>query len=155
MARPISTSYSDEQREAIISHVLAELSGGRSIARILREDDGMPAQSQFWRWHFESVELQEKVARARENGVECLMDEALDIADTPQIGEVITEDDDKRTVRTEDMLGHRKLRIEVRHKYAQMIAPRKYGPKLDLTSGGDKLGLTAELEAARRRAAQA
>jgi len=36
--------------------------------------------------------------------------------------------------RREDMLGHRKLQVETRIKYAQMIAPRKYGPKLDLTT---------------------
>lgn len=133
-------TYSDEQRAEIISHVLAELSGGRAVSRILREDEAMPDQATFWRWHFEDADLREKVARARENGVESVMDEALSIADVQEMGEVITEEPimvegrplegvTARKVKTEDMLGHRKLRVETRFKYAQMIAPRKYGPR--------------------------
>jgi hypothetical protein len=57
-------------------------------------------------------------------------------------------------IRKEDMLGHRKLVVETYIKAAQMLKPKTYGPKLDLTSGGEKLGLSAELEAARRRAGQ-
>jgi hypothetical protein len=34
-----------------------------------------------------------------------------------------------------------------------MLKPKTYGPKLDLTSGGEKLALSSELEAARRRIA--
>jgi hypothetical protein len=35
-----------------------------------------------------------------------------------------------------------------------MLKPKTYGPKLDLTSGGEKIGLSAELEAARKRSAE-
>jgi hypothetical protein len=57
-------------------------------------------------------------------------------------------------VRKEDMLGHRKLLIDTIIKQAQMLKPKTYGPKLDLTSGGEKIGLSAELEAARKRSAE-
>jgi len=149
-----SATYTDEQRGIIVAHVLTELAGGRAVSRILREDGGMPAAATFWNWYYADETLMEKVARARENGVEAIMDETLAIADEQEIGETVTEDGDKTTIKREDMLGHRKLRIDTRHKYAQMIAPRKYGPKLDLTSGGEKIGLTAEIEGARRRAAE-
>jgi hypothetical protein len=133
-------TYSEDEREAIVAHVLAELSGGRAVSRILRDDEGMPDQATFWRWHFADEDLRGKVARARENGVESVMDEALAIADTQEMGEIVTEEPimvdgrpldgvTARKVKTEDMLGHRKLRVETRFKYAQMIAPRKYGPR--------------------------
>jgi hypothetical protein len=156
MAAPITTTYTEEQREAIIAHVLAEVSGGRAVSRILREDDGMPASSQFWRWHFESEDLQEKVARARLNGVEAIMDETLDIADDGTNDWIEKKRDDGSTydALNAEHVQRSKLRVDTRHKYAQMIAPRKYGAKLDLTSGGEKISLTAEIEAARRRAAE-
>jgi hypothetical protein len=137
MIEAMPASYSPEARETIITHVLAELSGGRAVSRILREDDGMPDQATFWRWHFEDEELRGKVAHARENGVESVMDEALAIADTQEMGVIVTDDGEKTTTRKEDMLGHRKLRVETRFKYAQMIAPRKYGPRTLLGSDPD------------------
>jgi hypothetical protein len=144
-------TYTEEDRERIVKHILAELSGGRAVSRILREDAGMPAASLFWQWHFTDETLQEKVARARENGVEAIMDETLEIADNTS-NDTIRNEAGVDQANTE-WITRSRLRVDTRHKYAQMIAPRKYGPKLDLTSGGEKLGLTAELEAARRRVA--
>lgn len=137
MARPKSTSYSDKDRERIIEHVLAEVSGGRAVSRILAEDDGMPAASQFWKWHFESTELQEKVARARENGVEAIMDETLSIADHTAQDTVRDAEGNERP--NTEWISRSRLRVDARHKYAQMIAPRKYGAKIDVTSGGEKI----------------
>lgn len=141
MGAPLSTTYSEEDRQRIISHVLAELSGGRAVSRILREDEGMPNKSTFWKWHFDDPDLQEKVARARENGVESVMDETIEIADdaTNDWRKRNHGDDDDEDVLNHEHVSRSKLRIETRHKYAQMIAPRKYGQKLDLTSGGEKI----------------
>lgn len=156
---PHPDTYSDEDRDRIIAHVVSELASGRSVARILREDDGMPASSQFWRWHWESEDIQAKVARARLHGADAVVDDAIAIADTTEEGETVTEEvggkDGPRTRRQRgDMIAHRRLRVETRLKYAAMIHPRKYGDKLDLTSDGKAISLSAELDAARRRAAE-
>jgi hypothetical protein len=176
MARPISTSYSDEEREKIIGHVLTEVSTGRTVSEIIEQDDGMPDQATFWRWHFEDWnELRGKLADARENGVEARMEEAVKVARTPMMGEVVTierDPDHQRDVeegaevtkkdgspyegmtvkiRKEDMLGHRRLLVDTLLKSAQMLKPKTYGPKLDLTSAGEKIGLSTEIEAARKR----
>lgn len=156
-------SYSQNERDRICNHVIAELSGGRSVHRILKEDDDMPPANVFWHWHYSDDELAAKISRAREHGVEAVIDQAMAIADTQEEGDVITEETSeggkegsRRMTRRQrsDMLAHRKLRVETRLKYAQMIAPRKYGPKLDLTSDGKAISLAAELDAARRRAAE-
>lgn len=146
--KPGPPGYSDEQIAAIIDHVVAELACGRSVKRILEEDDEMPASSQFWKWHFESEDIQEKVARAREHGVEAIMDETIQIADN--VANDTIKDDSGERPNTE-WITRSRLRVDTRHKYAQMIAPRKYGPKLDLTSGGEKIGLSEEMLAAERR----
>lgn len=134
--------WSPEAKADAIERIVASVASGMSVTRTLQMLEGMPTPGLFWgTWHFESEDVQAKVARAREAGVEVILEEARDIADHPQEGEEIVEmasdEDDEGTVikRTKkDMLGHRKLQIETRIKYAQMIAPRKYGPKLDLTT---------------------
>ena len=139
------------EREPVLAHIYGEVAAGRALDRVLSEDEGMPGSSTFWRWHMADEQIRDNLARARENGVERLMGECVDIADTQEVGEIRTvKADGAIEVKTEDMLGHRKLRIETRMKYAQMIAPRKYGAKLDVTSGGEAINLADAI--AQRRA---
>jgi len=149
--KPGPPGYSEKEKDAIIAHVLTEVACGRAVRRIIAEDEGMPAQSQFWKWHFESETVQEQLARARQSGIEARMDEAAAIAEQPMLGEIVTIEGEKRTVRTEDMLGHRKLLVETIHKQAQMLKPKTYGPKLDLTTDGKALGLSDAMRAAEKR----
>lgn len=168
MARPNSTSYSAKKREDIIAHVLAELSAGVPISRTLGEgrEAWLCSERCFWNWYYEaSAEepdgLVQKVARARECGIEAKLDQAMHIAETPLVGTIKVEKHlnvagvavPVTEVRHEDMLGHRKLVVETIIKQAQMLKPKSYGPKLDLTSGGERLGLAEAIEAARRRVA--
>ena len=139
------------EKARMIDHILGQLATGRQVVRICREDDGMPNATTFWRWYFDDEDLRNKVARARECGIEAKMDEAMDVAENPMIGEVVTDDGEKRTVKTEDMLGHRRLLVDTIHKQAQMLKPKTYGPKLDLTSDGKALGLSEAMQAAEKR----
>jgi hypothetical protein len=179
VGRTITTTYSDEEKQIIIGHVLTQVSCGRSVSEILEDDDGMPDQATFWRWHLDDFDdLRGNLASARENGVEARMEEAVKVARKPMMGEIVTVERDPEAqkdieegaeptnaatgepyegmivkVRKEDMLGHRKLLVDTLIKSAQMLKPKTYGPKLDLTSAGEKIGLSAEIEASRRRAA--
>lgn len=141
-------------------------------------EEGLCSERQWWNWYYEDDAeaangLVQKVLRARASGVEAWMDRAVNVAENQETGEVITierDPDHQRDVeegaegtkldgsayegmivkvRKEDMLGHRKLKIETYFKAAQMLKPKTYGPKLDLTSDGKALGLAAELEAAK------
>lgn len=153
--------YTDEEKARIITHVLAEVASGRSVASILEEDEGLCSNTCFWRWHFEDEELRGNLALARDNGVEARLEEALRIADTPMLGTIET---DKMVsggeggpvpfteIKREDMLAHRKLQVETRFKLAQMLKPKTYGAKLDVTSGGKQLMDPNVLAAANERA---
>jgi hypothetical protein len=155
--------YTDEEKAEIIAHVLVQVATGRFVSRVFREDQttpcgiAMPTVSTFWQWVFEDVtnELSDKLTRAREAGVEAKFDEAIDIAENPMPGEITTTertgDKTKTKIVTEDMLGHRKLQVETIIKAVQLLKPRKYGPRLDVTSAGEKVGLAAELDAAVKR----
>lgn len=141
--------YSDEERQNILEHIYGEVSSGRSLHSILLEDDDMPGSSTFWRWHMADEAVRDNLAHARLNGVEALMEKAVHVAENPQMGFSVTskpitnkEGDviaEVEETKREDMLGHRRLMVDTYLKRAQMIAPRKYGPKLDLTSGNEPL----------------
>ena len=141
-------------REKITRHVLAELSAGIPVSRTLGEDreDWLCCERTFWNWYYEADAedpdgLVQKVARARRCGIEAKMDMAMRVAETPMIGEIKV---DKvvniggvampfTEVRHEDMLGHRKLVVDTIHKQAQMLKPKTYGARLDVTSGGERI----------------
>lgn len=137
-------------RASVLPRIYAGVAAGRSLDRVLREDEGMPDQATFWRWHMQDEEIRGDLARARENGVERLMDECVDIADEASHDTIVDKDGNDKP--NTEWIQRSKLRIDTRMKYAQMIAPRKYGPKLDVTTGGESLN-RAELLAERRRRA--
>lgn len=160
-------AYSEEEKAEIIAHVLVNVASGRFVSRIFREDDviangvRLPNQDTFWRWIFEdaalpddqSEKLSEKLVRARQFGIEALLDECLDIADYTVHDTVLREDADGEKVERADTewITRSRLRVETRIKLAQMMKPKKYGPKLDLTSDGEKIGIAAKIEAAQAR----
>lgn len=145
MARPISTSYTDEERAEVAAHVLVNVACGRFVSRIFREDEAtsegvrLPAAGTFWRWVLEDEtdELDEKLVQARARGVEALLDETLDIADETEFDTIKGEDGAERP--NSEWISRSKLRIETRIKLAQMLKPKTYGPKLDVTSGGERV----------------
>lgn len=126
-------------REEVLPMIFAGVASGIALDNVLK-GDGMPSASTFWRWHMEDEDIRDNLARARENGVEVHMDECLAIADETQVGETVTvKADGAIETKREDMIAHRRLRIDTRIKRAQMIAPRKYGPRVDVTTGGEPL----------------
>lgn len=144
MARPISTSYTDEEKTEVAAHVLVNVACGRFVSRIFREDETtaegvrLPAAGTFWRWVLEDEtgELDEKLVQARARGVEALLDETIDIADETEFDTIRTEESERPN---SEWISRSRLRIETRIKLAQMLKPKTYGPKLDVTSGGEKL----------------
>jgi hypothetical protein len=86
-------------------------------------------------------ELSTAIAHARDVGYDAMAEDCLIIADTPMLGEEISESEDdegvKRvTIKKVDMLGHRKLQIETRLKLLAKFNPKRYGDKL-VHSGDD------------------
>jgi hypothetical protein len=127
MAAPISTTYSPKERERIEQHILSQIALGRTLSKIIDEDrkeHGLPHISTWISWQVESEELHEKVARAREHGAERLVEEMVTISDDK------AGDPDAQS---------RRVRIYAREKAAAMLAPRRFGQKLDVTSDGKAL----------------
>lgn len=164
-------AYSDEEKSEIIAHVLVNVACGRFVSRVFREDDliangvKLPNPETFWRWVLEDDNLLDadpnkqglsnKLVQARERGIEALLDEVIDIADdgTNDWTTKTNHDGTEYDAVDRDHIQRSKLRIETRIKLAQMLKPKKYGPKLDVTSDGKQINDYDAVAEARKRLA--
>ena len=97
-------------------------------------------------------ELRQLYARAKEEQLQILADEIIPVADTPQMGEIITVKGEDREVKMCDMLEHRKLRIESRKWLLAKLAPKKYGDRIQQEISGEiNVSLADTISEARRR----
>lgn len=77
------------------------------------------------------------IARAREDGEDFLAADCLNIADDN--GKDVRQTKDGTEVTDHDVIQRAKLRIETRLKLLAKWNPKKYGDKLDMTTGGEAL----------------
>ena len=119
---------------AIAEEIAQRLSTGEPLRKICR-DEHMPEWRTVYDWLAKDEDLSARVAHAREAGYEAMAEETLEIADNFHLGQTEVLDDKGSKVTIEDMLGHRKLRIETRLKLLACWSPSKYGNKVQL--GGD------------------
>lgn len=121
--------FTPEQREAAKAKVLDGLSLGIPLAVICREE-GMPCDDTIRAWADRDEELSRAIARVRLMGWDVLAAQCLEIADTQELGVIRTvKADGTVEQREEDMLGHRKLRIETRLKLLAKWDPKRYGDR--------------------------
>jgi hypothetical protein len=137
---PKKTGRPSKYTPELAAEICERLSTGETMRQICR-DEHMPHWTQVYEWLSRDDSLSLRVARAREAGYDALAEEALEIANTPHLGQKKVfssgagEDEDSMTVTEDDMLGHRKLQIETRLKLLACWNPKKYGNKVAL--GGD------------------
>ena len=108
--------------EELFDTICNRMASGESLREICDEKD-MPSQTSVFRWLAADEGLSERYARAREAQQETHLEQMFAIADgaTPA------------TVNVD------RLRVDVRKWVMSKLAPKKYGDKLDVTSGGKRV----------------
>lgn len=138
--------YTPSQREKLFKKVIKELQKGRSLRKILK-DDQTPSRTALYSWLDEDAEYAERFARAMEIGDEVLEEQKLEIAETRLVETVEEIGRTGKTpftkIITRDNVQRSKLMIETIDKILARRNPRKYGNKLDLTSAGEALAVPA------------
>jgi len=121
----------------IARQICEQLSEGIPLRQICRDNEGFPAWRTVYDWMArddalgsEGVGLSASIARARDIGYDALAEECLQIADNVEFGQKQVMSDEGSTTTVEDMLGHRKLRIETRLKLLAKFHPTKYGDRV-------------------------
>lgn len=125
-------------KQATADAICAALATGKSLREILKAD-GMPGRATVHRWLEADEAFRDQYASAREQGLDVWADEIKEIADTPSPGVVVTETPDGTTTKHADMIEHRRLQVDARKWLLSKLVPKKYGDKVDVTSGGEKL----------------
>ena len=137
------SKYTEELSEQICDLV----SNGVNLRKVCRMD-GMPAWRTVYNWVLERPDFASRLARAREMGFDSLAEEALEISNTPVMGQKQVMGDSKTFTTVEDMLGHRKLQIETRLKLLAVWDPKRYGNKLELAGDpNNPIKIEAQVEA--------
>lgn len=147
MGRP--SSFTQKIADEICERIATQ---PRGIDRICDEDDDMPTARTVHRWLNEHDDFCQSYLRAKERQADLLFDQALQIADTPQLGRIVKRKPVKvgeteimlggeavtsEEITEEDMLGHRKLQVDTRLRMAGKLAPKKYGDKTLVGSDPD------------------
>ena len=121
--------------KATADEICNRIAEGEPLRPICR--DKKIAWRTVYHWLEDHKDFAERFAKARDIGFDAIAEEALEIADSPLMGEE-TEETDEGKIKTKraDMLGHRKLQIETRLKLLAKWNPKKYGDKLETTHKG-------------------
>ncbi len=115
--------YTDE----LAQQILDRIANGETLTSICREE-GMPSYAGVKKWKTLRPDFAAAYKEAREIGFDVLAEDCLAIADTPEVGEIVTEKSDGTVERrTEDMLAHRKLRVWTRLQLLKSWDPKRYG----------------------------
>jgi hypothetical protein len=132
MARPSKFT------QALANVICRRLMAGESMRQIVA-DTKLPAQSTVYKWLAEQEPFSEQYARAREIQADTHFDEILEIADDATKDRLEKIDEAGKVIGYYENTGALRrsaMRIEVRKYRAEKMAPKKYGPKVDLTSDG-------------------
>ena len=122
-----------------LSEVHAWIESGKTLRAYCRQD-GKPSYGTVYDWLEADAAQSSRFAHARDIGEQQIAQECLEIADTTQVGEIVTQKaDGSSETKSADMIEHRKLRIETRLKLLAKWNPKKYGDKLAHT-GADGEG---------------
>lgn len=107
--------------KAVAERLCAELAKGKSLRRICREDDSLPAEVTVRQWAAEDRNgFYAHYTRARDIGLDAMADQVVDIAD----GAEADQDTD---------IARDRLRFDARRWYLSKMAPKRYGDKVALT----------------------
>ncbi len=112
----------------IAKEICERLADGEPLRVICREEH-MPSWRAVYHWIEKDKDFASHIARARVLGFDAIAEEALEIANTPVIGEETETLGDSVKYKRGDMLGHRKLQVETRLKLLAKWCPAKYGDR--------------------------
>jgi hypothetical protein len=115
------TIYTDD----LGTKICTRIANGESIRTMVKGKD-MPSSSTIFRWLLdeEYKSFWEQYEKARNIQAELMFEELIEIADAKEA----------------DVMRDR-LRVDTRKWYLSKIVPKKYGDKVDVTSGGKPMPL--------------
>ncbi len=144
-------TWTEEKKLKASKYIFGEIVKGSSVRNILhpkkRDKDKLPCVVTFLKWLEEDNDLANQYARAMEWRAEGLLEDTIEIADDTSNDLVIDKEvDGIRIMKPDkDHILRTRLKIEARQFALRKMAPKKYGERLDVTSGGKELASKIDL----------
>lgn len=123
-------TYSEELGDKICLEIATTNKGLHAICKM----DGMPSYSTIWKWINDTEKgFKNKYARAKEEQMEFLAEEILDIADETS-HDTITVNKNRTDIEipNSEWINRSRLRVDARKWLMSKLAPKKFGDKLEL-----------------------
>lgn len=136
-------AYTEKEINKAFDYVIQQIESGCSVNSILKEQ-GTPGSETFYKWIDEDKEKAKKYVRACEDRADLIFEDILHIAD-----------DSTNDTQTVDMSGveievvnkenvqRSRLRVDARKWMLSKMNPKKYGDKIDHTTGGERMNTGA------------
>lgn len=125
--------------DELVAEIMSLLAMGKSVRTVCR-DDRMPAMATFYRWLQSNKDFREQYARAKADAADAMLEDLFDISDDAQNDyQEVTYGDQNILRLVPENIQRSKLRVETRKWAMSKLQPKKYGDKLDVTSGGKEL----------------
>ena len=123
--------------EAMANRICEEIADGKTVSEICAAED-MPARSTVFKWLSDHEEFSDQYARAREDQVERMADELLEIADDGTNDYMERQNDDGSTyeVFNGEHVQRSRLRVDTRKWLMSKMLPKKYGDKQEVNHSG-------------------
>jgi hypothetical protein len=133
-------AYSQQEINTLFTHICDEMSKGRSLRSVLRDED-MPHSDTFYIWVNSDRLKTVQYAQACEKRAEKIFEEMLSIADDSTNDTMYIETKGGKEIEVEDKewTNRSRLRIDTRKWMLSKMMPKKYGDKLDITTDGEKI----------------
>ena len=123
----------------LADEIIAQVAMGKSIRTICR-DDRMPSPATFFNWLRTKPEFLEQYTLAKADSADMMLEDIMDISDDAQNDYMEVTYGDQSILRlAPENIQRSKLRVETRKWAMSKLQPKKYGDKLDVTSGGKEL----------------
>lgn len=131
-----------EFSQEVADRICEGIANGKSLRKLLADDDSLPASSTVFKWLVQNAEFAEQYAHAREAQADSLFDEILEISDDGRNDSYTDEDGNVRT--DQDVIARSRLRVDARKWMAGKLKPKKYGEKLEIEQRTTIADLTEE-----------
>jgi hypothetical protein len=122
------TLYNQELADEICLKIATSDYG---LTRLCAENLHWPARDTIFEWRLKHKEFSDKYARAKQDQIESIVDEIIDIADdnSKDMMMISNNGEERRVVNTEH-INRSRLRIDTRKWLASKLAPKIYGEKI-------------------------
>jgi hypothetical protein len=118
--------------------ICERLSAGESM-RSISQDDDMPTRKTMFSWMRKHEQFLNQYARAKEESADAMVEDILDIADDGSNDWMEKLGKDGECIGYElngEHVQRSRLRVDTRKWAASKLKPKRYGDKVDVTSGG-------------------